>query len=379
MSKWKIYGSILIIPIFGGLAARLLRIVLAFTLRDLGLSVLEITILSSTFMLARGLSAPLIGRLADKGVSRIAIILIGFLGLGIDSLLYSIIPYPYMIALRAMDGIYGAMAWTTMQALVHLSSPKEFKGRLMSSYFMMGGLGGSIGYVFYNYLLGNTYHALLTVSVFYLISILFALPLRNVKEERKKEERRKKVRGEISLSLYSLNLFYGMFFSLGAEVLWFYMAENMGFGKYNTTLYLSAITFISIFGTFLMGHLADRKNYYYVLWLLAILSLFSGAVLMVNFKPLVLLGALVFYITGRGFLPIARSFTASKTKSLGTSLGLVNMSSNIGAVVAPLVGGAMYDFLHPFRILIFNLGALIFFIMGVCIFINTYIMLHFKK
>ncbi len=379
MRRWRIYGSILIIPIFGGLAARLLRIVLAFTLRNMGLSVLEITILSSTFMLTRGLSAPIIGKLADKSISRLVIILIGFVGLGIDSILYLVVPYPYMIALRALDGLYGAMAWTTMQALVHLSSPIKFRGRLMSSYFMMGGLGASIGYIFYNLLLGNEYWAIITVAMFYLISVFFAIPLRDVKDEKVKKEEMSRMKRDFPSSLYTLNFFYGMFLSLGAEVLWFYLAENMGFGKYNTTLYLSIFTFVAIFGTFFMGHMADKKSYSYTLWLLALLSLISGTLLMLNSKIVVLIATLVFYISGRGFLPVARSFAASKTRTLGTSLGLVNMSSNIGSVLAPLIGGAMYDSLHPYRVFNLNMGAAIFFIMGLLITINTYILLHAKN
>ncbi len=376
MEKWKVYSSILIIPIFGGMASRLLRIVLAFTLRDLGLTVLEITILSSTFMLARGLSAPFIGKVADKGWSRILIMVLGFLGLGVDSLLYLIIPYPWMIGLRALDGIYGAMAWTTLQAVVHLASPLKFRGRIMSSYFMMGGLGGSIGYILYNYFLGNIYHAIVTVAIFYLLSIFLLIPLRDIKE---REERIiKKTETKFRISLYSLNFFYGMFFSLGAEVLWFYLAETMGLGKYNTTFSLFIFSFIAIFGTFFMGHISDKRGYNYALKLLGILSLISGFALMVNFLAIVLSGTLIFYITGRGFMPIARSFAASKTKRLGTSLGLVNMSSNMGSVISPLIGGALYDSLHSFRFLFFNMGALIFFVMGIIIFVNTYIMIRKK-
>ncbi len=373
MERWKIYSSILVIPVLGGMASQLLRIVLAFTLRNFGLTVLEITILSSTFMLARGLSAPLIGRFADRGFSRIAIIIVGFLGLAIDSLLYLKVPYPYMIGLRALDGVYGAMAWTTMQAIVHLASPSKLRGRLMSSYFMMGGLGGSVGYILYNSLFGNMYYAILTVAIFYILNSFLIIPLKKVKEKKKNEKTPHK-RGKVSISLYSLNFFYGMFLSLGAEVLWFYLAETMGLGKYNTTLFLFIVSLIAVFGTFLMGHLSDKKSYYYALQLMAILSLISGFILMLNFKIIVLAGTLIFYITGRGFLPTSRSFAASKTQKLGTSLGFVNMSSNIGSVISPLIGGALYDSLHSYHILFFNMGALIFFVMGIIIFINTSIL-----
>ncbi|OYT59402.1 MFS transporter [Euryarchaeota archaeon ex4484_178] len=378
MRKQGVYISIMVIPIFGGLAAQLLRIVIAFTLRDFGLTVFEITILSSTFMLARGLSAPLIGRLGDKGWSRYLIVSLGFLGLGIDSVLYLIVPYPYMIGLRALDGIYGAMAWTTMQAWVHMASPGKYKGRLMSSYFMMGGLGASIGYIFYNILLGNAYYAVLTVATFYIISILFSTPFRGINQGEKKKEIEQKSSGH-NASLYSLSFLYGMFFSLGAEVLWFYLAETMGFGRANTTFFLSIVTFIAIFGTFLMGHISDKRGFRYTLWVLGLLALLSGFFLMLNFQAIVLVATLIFYVAGRGFMPISRSFAASRTKNIGTSLGFVNFSSNIGSVVAPLIGGFLYDLFSPYHIFVFNLGAFLFFVLGISIFVNTYILNRMER
>jgi len=373
MRRQGVYVSILVIPIFGGLAAQLLRIVIAFTLRDLGLTVFEITILSSTFMLARGLSAPLIGKLGDRGWSRYIIVTLGFLGLGIDSILYLIIPYPYMIGLRALDGVYGAMAWTTMQAWVHMASPGKYKGRLMSSYFMMGGLGASVGYIFYNILLGNAYYAVLTVATFYILSILFSIPFKGIKEGEKKKEMEAKGPGN-SAYLYSLSFLYGMFFSLGAEVLWFYLAETMNFGRANTTFFLSIVTFIAIFGTFLMGHISDKRGFSFTLWILGALALLSGFLLMLNFQILVLIATLIFYVAGRGFMPTSRSFAASRAANIGTSLGFVNLSSNIGSVIAPLIGGMLYDLFAPYHIFIFNMGAFLFFVLGALIFINTYIL-----
>ncbi len=325
-------------------------------------------------MLARGLSAPLLGRLADKGWSRYVIVALGFLGLGIDSFLYLIIPYPYMIGLRALDGIYGAMAWTTMQAWVHMAAPQRYRGRLMSSYFMMGGLGGSIGYLFYNLLLGNIYYAVTTVATFYLLGILFSLPFRKLKESEKKEEKKEYKKEGNNRYLYTLSFLYGMFFSLGAVVLLFYLSETMNFGRETTTFFLSIVTFIAIFGTFFMGHISDKRGFSLTLWFLGAMALLSGLFLMINNPIIVMIGTLGFYISGRGFLPISRSFAASRTEHIGTSLGFVNLSSNIGSVVAPLLGGFLYDLLSSSRIFIFNMGALIFFILGLLIFINTYIL-----
>ncbi|HHE75666.1 MAG TPA: MFS transporter, partial [Candidatus Aciduliprofundum boonei] len=155
MKKVRIYRAILVIPLFGGIAARLLRVVIAFFLRDMGLTVFEITILGSVFMLTRGIFSPVLGKLSDKGVSRFLIVVIGFLGLGIDSLLYLHASYPLMLLLRGFDGLYGAMVWPTIQTFVHFSSEQRIKSRLMSVYYVMGGLGGYIGYLLYNTMLGN--------------------------------------------------------------------------------------------------------------------------------------------------------------------------------------------------------------------------------
>ncbi len=354
----------------GGVASQLLRIVLAFSLRSLGLTVLEITVLSSTFMLARGLSAPYIGKLADRGISRLLFMALGFAGLGLDSFLYLIVPYPLMIGIRAMDGVFGAMAWTTMQAVVHLSSPRKMKGRIMSSYFMMGGLGGAVGYLMYNYFLGNIIYSVITVATLSFLNIILLYPFRGV-QTAKSEEKREENRGNVGVEIYSLNFLYGMFFSLGAEVLWFYLSESMGLGKYTTTFYLSIFSLAALFGTFLMGFIADKKSYEFTLLLLGILALLSGVGLMVNSILVVLISTFVFYISGRSFLPISRSFVASKSRTLGASLGYVNLSSNLGAVISPLIGGFVYDALHSYSLFNLNLSAVSFAVLGLAIFGNT--------
>ena len=374
MRKSGIYLLILIIPVFGGLAARILRVIIAFHLRELGITIFEITILSSTFMLARGVFSPILGHFADKGVSRYFLMVIGFVGLSVDSLIYPHVSYSFMLFLRSLDGIYGALAWPTMQALVHFHSPKNIKSRLMTSYFMMGGFGGSVGYMVSSYLLGNLGYAVLTVAVFYLLGVFLSFPLRNYKIE----EKSKKVRMKVSGYLYSLSLLYGMFFSLGGEVLWFYFAETMHLGRETAVTLLFYLTILALFGTFLIGHISDKKGYSMAMWLLALLAIISSVFLVLNNLSLVLLGTILFYISGRGFLPVSRSFAASHTRGVGTSLGFVNLTSNLGSVVAPLIGGILMDHFENLRWDIFNVVAFIFVILAAGIVLNTYF-LHLQE
>jgi len=375
MKKGRIYRAILVIPLFGGIAARLLRVVIAFFLRDMGLTVFEITILGSVFMLTRGIFSPVLGKLSDKGVSRFLIVVIGFLGLGIDSLLYLHASYPLMLLLRGFDGLYGAMVWPTIQTFVHFSSEQRIKSRLMSVYYVMGGLGGSIGYLLYNTMLGNIKYAIVTVSILYLLGILLSSPFRGLKEKEKPLNERTR---RTSFYLYSLSLFYGMFFALGSEVILFYLAEIMGLGKEITTILLSVATIIALVGTLGVGYLSDKFSYRHAMWILAFLSFFAGLFLMINSIPLAIMGTILLFISGRSFLPISRSFAASTTKNVGTSIGLLNFTSNIGSVISPLIGGAMLDYFQNSKFFIFNLSALLFFLLTISILVNTYLLYGYK-
>jgi len=372
-TRGKLYLSIFLIPLLGGMAARLLRVVIAFFLRDLGATVFEISILASVFMLTRGIFSPIVGRIADRGASRILIVLVGFAGLCIDSLLYPHVPYSLMILLRAMDGFYGAMVWPTMQAFVHFSSPKHLRGRLMSSYYIMGGLGGSVGYILYNALLGNVKNAVITVAVFYFLGGVLSLHFKDLKEDEIKEVKETKRAG---IPLYTLSFLYGMLFALGSEVLLFYLAEIMTLGRELTTLLLSVASMLSLLGTFLVGYVSDRKSFSHAFWLLSIFTLLAGFLIMVDNRVVAIFGTILFFIGGRGFLPISRSFAASTTKNVGTSIGFLNLTSNIGSVISPLIGGALLDYFRYSHVFIFNLSALLFFLLSLAILGNTYLLYY---
>ncbi len=358
------YFLIALVPLIGGTAARLLRVVIAFSLRDMGVSIFDIAILSSSFMLSRAIFSPIIGKFADKGYRRHLIIAMGFLGLLIDSQLYLISPYPVMILLRIMDGLFGAMVWPTMQAVVHFSSPRNYRARIMSFYFIMGSLGMSLGYIAYSYLAGNVIYALYLIAIVYLVEIAFSFGFRDVKE---RKEKSKNEGGKVSISIFSLSFLFGLYTSLGNEVLLFYLAEVIGLGKVHSTEVLFFGALLALLGSILIGHIADRRGFVISIYILGILALISSVLIAIANAVLVILGVLIFFIAGRGFLPISRSFTASFSKKVGVFLGFINLSSNIGSMIGPLIGGFMLDYFHSEKFLIFNSSGLIFIIFALFI------------
>ena len=373
MNRKVLYGAILIVPLLGGVAARLLRVIIAFMLRDMGISVFEITLLSSSFMVSRAIFSPFLGKLADKGFKRYILIMAGFAGLMVDATLYLRISYPGIYALRILDGLFSAMVWPTMQAIVHFSTPKGLKARVMSLYFIMGSVGMSVGYILYSTVGGNIFYSIYLIALIYLVEIMLSLSFKDVKGEEKPVV---KERIRVDFLLYSLTFLFGMYMSLGSEVLLLYLAEVLGLGKEGATIVLSAGGFVSIFGSIVIGHLADKRGFSKAIVLLSALSILSAILISVNSAWIAILGSIIFFLSGRGFMPISRSFTASSTKNVGTSLGYVNLSSNLGSVIGPLIGGAIMDAYHDAHFSIFNLAALSFILIALWIPILNFAMLR---
>ncbi len=369
MKKKFVYGAIILIPLLGGTAARLLRVIIAFTLRDLGVSVFEITVLSATYMLTRALFSPVVGHWADRGAKRHLLVLIGFLGLLVDSQLYLLLPYFGILALRALDGFFGAMVWPTMQALVHFSSPKSMRARIMSGYFVMGSLGMSLGYLLYSYLAGEIVRAIVLLAIVYALEVVLSLAFREVNGEA--QERKKEAKDRLGISLFYLALFFGMYMSLGNEVLLFYLAETMGLGRVYATMILFASGVAALLGSLALGQAADKRGFRFSLILLGIMAPVASLLISVNYVPIAIAGTVLFFVAGRGFMPISRSFTASESRKIGTSLGYVNLASNMGSVVALLLGGAFLDYAEHVTIGVFNLAAASFVVIGAAILVTT--------
>ncbi len=370
MDKWKTYLLIAVIPMIGGTASKLMRVIIAFSLRDTGISVFDITILSSSFMLSRAFLSPVMGRWADRGMKRYKLILVGFAGLLIDSQLYLHLPYFGVLGLRVLDGIFSAMVWPTMQAIVHFSSPNKLKARIMSMYFIMGSVGMSLGYILYSYTLGQVLYAVFLVAIMYTLELIMSFALKGT-EPQNKEIKKNTRHGKINIQLFTMAFTFGMYISLGNEVILFYLAEVMELGKADATMILFAGVLISLLGSILFGHLADKKGFKNALLLLGIIAPISAIFIAINNTSFVILGVFLMFIAGRGFTPISRSFTASVGKDIGTSLGFVNLSSNLGSMLGPLIGGVMLDHFENYKYIIFNLSALSFLALGALAFISA--------
>ncbi len=366
------YFVILTVPFLGGFAAMLLRVIIAFSLRDAGATFFEITLLASSFMIFRALFSPIVGRLADYGFRRSYLMAGGFVGLLIDSQLYLHVAYDVIILLRIFDGIFSAMVWPTMQAVVHIYSEPSIKAKTMSLYFIMGSTGMSIGYLAYSYFIGNITYAILLIAVVYMAEIFTVLKVKNV--GRKKIKILEK-QSDIDVSLYVLTFLFGMYLSLGTEVILFYLAEILYLGRETAASVLFLAGILSLLGNILMGHIADRHGYRQAMVLLGITAPISAFLLSLTCIYISIVGVFLYFISARAFMPVSRSLTASLSaqEKIGVNLGYVNLFSNIGSVIGPLIGGYALDLFYRERILFFNASAIIFLAVAVAIITMTYV------
>jgi len=375
VDKWKVYLVIVAIPLLGGSAASLLRVIIAFTLRDLGISVFEIGLLSSAFMLSRAIFSPILGHLADRGFKRHILISLGFMGLLVDSQLYLHMPYTGVLILRTLDGIFGAMVWPTMQAMVHFSSPKDLRARIMSLYFVMGSVGMSLGYLLYSYIIGNISYALILIATIYLIEFGLGFGFREGKTQ-KKTVKRHGIEKRPEIALMSITFLFGMYMSLGNEVLLFYLSEILNLGRILSTMTIFLSGIVALIGSIFLGHIADKKSFHASLFLLGIIAPLSALMIAVNYVPVAIAGTVLFFIAGRGFMPISRSFTASTSKEIGASLGFINLASNMGSMIGPLVGGYAMDMTGNEKLGFVNLSAVTFIVVGTSIFLVSLLMMR---
>lgn len=155
----------------------LIKPALALKLRDeLHATALEVTALTSAFMAARALAAPLAGFAGDRtpGV-RGKIARLALFPISVIALAYAFAPEAILaVLLSALHGFFSGILWPTLQVIVGFSAPEKKRGSYLGTYFTIGALGSSTGYALYGLLPLNSTQLILTGFVLYALSAVVA-------------------------------------------------------------------------------------------------------------------------------------------------------------------------------------------------------------
>lgn len=331
----------------------LIKPALALKLRDeLHATALEVTALTSAFMAARALAAPLAGFAGDRtpGV-RGKIARLALLPISVIALAYAFAPEAILaVLLSALHGFFSGILWPTLQVIVGFSAPEKKRGSYLGTYFTLGALGSSTGYALYGLLPLSSTQLILTGFVLYALSAVVAVLLFS---SRTLSEYSPQSGGGTCLSslpplaiwIMGISFVTGGAMGLMNEYLYIFLREVQGMSRSELGYALTLATLLASLSGILSGLLADRFGIRRVLALT--LLLLSGGLLSLaasTSTPAVVLSLALVLVAVKAALPLTRSIAVAGTSSrAGSVVGLSNTLSSAGAVVFPLAAGYVYD------------------------------------
>jgi len=339
-----------LLSFLGSFALASYRPILPVYVRILGGGGLLVGLLSSSFMLARALSASLFGRLSDLLDRRVRFIRIGIILFILTASLFLFANhYPLILILVTLQGFISGMVWPQAQTLIAQKTPQNYRSRAFSIYSISGNIGillsnGAVGLGLsilakrgieephsYKYIFAS-------IALLYLITFLTSFNLKESKEEKPREEMK------FSLpSLLVVVLCNGVIMGLFRSILLLYIHDRFGFSSRGIAYILFLSQIGGLLPIYMVSHISDIRG---LRWGLFITQLpLSVACILIPWlsSPLGVIIAMFFIGMGiRAFIPISRSLV-SVGKGVGTRIGLMNSALNIGAVIGPLLGGLVYD------------------------------------
>jgi MFS family permease len=156
----------------------------------------------------------------------------------------------------------------------------------------------------------------------------------------KRAERRKRPK---SYSIFVLGFAFGALLAL-TPISLVYLNEQYKISPLEIAMLLLILDVITMFMMYLSSHLTDRLGFKKSLMVIAIPCI-TVAFMLPFISPLWIFVILFFVLrmSISSFLPISRSYATSMDTKIGSNIGTLNMVTNFGAVVGPIIGGFIYD------------------------------------
>ncbi len=353
--KHILWASFLVVFI-ASIAFYLIKPALALKVRaDLHATAIEITAITSGFMVFRAIAAPLAGVAGDRSPAlRNYIVRLSLFPIALVAIAYAYVPEAFLaVLLSAMHGFFSGMLWPTLQVIVGFSAPEDKRGAYLGAYFTLAALGSSIGYALYGFLPLSSTYLILTGAALYALSAVVAAFLFSTSYTPEKyfEHRRKRDKLRLSsfppLTIWVLMISFatGGVLGLMNEYLYIFLYEVHSLTRSELGYVLTLATLLGVFSGILSGFLSDRfgiKNVLVIILLLSSVGLFSLAVS--PSRLIVALSLAAVLLAGKATFPITRNIAvAGNWAFAGTVVGLSNTFSNAGSAIFPLIAGYIYD------------------------------------
>ncbi len=361
MARRKLAISLFIITAYTGTVAfRMSMPAIAFYAKNvLEASMLGIGLLTSSFFIARGITAMIAGGLTDKLRSKMLVAsTAGFLLNALVVQLYPAVANIYwLLLLRFVQGVLNGFAWVPIQALLGFITDKNIRGRIYSIYFILGALGALTGNLIYSALSSAPLtHILVISSIFFILSsikIVFAksmigenVSIENQFEKRGQPSARHVVQTTILtiipliLVVFSSNMFSSI---LKGDLIYVYLNMYLGLSKSIASLIIGFAGVIVLPVNYMISWIADKRSGKTALEISLAIGIVGGLLLSMRNPFLAVPGLILAMIGGSSIVPITRKLAVSIRSYGGTGIGIINTSGNIGSMTGSAIAGLVFD------------------------------------
>lgn len=361
MTRGKLAILLFIITAYTGTVAfRMSMPAIAFYAKNaLEASMLGIGLLTSSFFIARGITAIIAGGLTDKlGSKMLVASTAGFLSNALVVQLYPAVPNMYwLLLLRFIQGVLNGFAWVPIQALLGFITDKNIRGRIYSIYFILGALGALSGNLIYSTLSTVPLtHILMFSSIFFILSGISTIVAKSMVSENLSVENQFEKRGEPSTSyvvrtailtiiplilvVFSSNMFSSI---LKGDLIYVYLNIYLGLSRSIASLIIGFAGVIVLPVNYMISWVADKRSGKAALEISLTVGIVGGLLLSMRNPFLAVPGLIMAMIGGSSIVPITRKLAVSIRSCGGTSIGIINTSGNIGSMTGSAIAGLLFD------------------------------------
>ncbi|NJE75348.1 MFS transporter [Thermococcus sp. ES12] len=369
MERRRLAGIVLLIisAFTGTIAFRLATPAIAFYTRDiLQASMLSVSIVSMSFVLARALSSVFGGLMLERGKKLVYLGAMAMMGNAIAVQLYPLTSTWVQVAgIKLLNGFLNGLSWPMAQFVIAVATPKEIRARVTAVYFFFGSIASLLGNYVYAYTidLGLGGQMWISSAFFVLTGLImvasYVLLYGLITPRRKKtpDGERPSLDPRRILIIASLMAVIVAFTS--GEITYVYVSEALGLEKARTATLIGWAGFLAAMLSYFASWIADVRSERRMVLLTSLMAALSPLLAAIKTAPTVFLGIFLALFAFQSFRPISRKVLASYHRS-SLAIGGVNAVQNLSTFIGGMLFGVAYSLGELHGLVTLNLALLVF-------------------
>jgi len=352
MERKHLAGIVLLIlsAFTGTIAFRLATPAIAFYTRDiLKASMLSVSIVSMSFVLARAFSSVLGGLILERSKRLVYIGAIAMMGNAIAVQLYPLTSTWFQVAgIKLLNGFLNGLSWPMAQFVIAVTTPKEIRARVTAVYFFFGSIASLLGNYVYAYTidLGLTKQMWISSAFFVMTGLImvasYILLYERITPKRKKTPNGERPSLEPKRVLIIASLMAIIVAFTSGEITYVYVSEALGMEKATTATLIGWANFLAAMLSYGVSWLADVRSERRMVLLTSLLAALSPLLAAVKTAPTVFLGIFLALFAFQSFRPISRKVLSSYHRS-SLAIGGVNGVQNLSTFLGGMLFGVAYS------------------------------------